>query len=191
MASANMMMWGSVDEGKSIFADDRVRPAMEALAKKLYWQPSTVSPQLPVNELPADTTEQDIPEAPASTQVHTDLKESFEFIGPVEGRVVRGADNKMYAVDFLHLAPIDVAWQEAHEKLCGEKVYLPLRRTAVLQWVLRKAILENQKDSLKEILEKVEKGEKVEGVEMSKEDIEKAKKSVEETEKERGRAGAG
>lgn len=37
MASANMMMWGSVDEGKSIFADDRVRPAMEALAKKLYW----------------------------------------------------------------------------------------------------------------------------------------------------------
>ena len=62
MASANMMMWGSVDEGKSIFADDRVRPAMEALAKKLYWQPSTVSPQLPVNELPADATEQDIPE---------------------------------------------------------------------------------------------------------------------------------
>ena len=78
-----------------------------------------------------------------------------------------------------------MAWQEEHEKLCGEKVYLPLRRTTVLQWVMRKAILENQKDSLKEIVEKLEKGEKVEGAEMTKEEIEKAKKSIEETEKER------
>ena len=64
-------------------------------------------------------------------------------------------------------------------------MYLPLRRTTVLQWVMRKAILENQKDSLKEIVEKLEKGEKVEGAEMTKEEIEKAKKSIEETEKER------
>ena len=129
-----MIMWGSLDDGRSIYDDEKVRPIAEKLAKQFFWKKSTVYPQAIESTIPEEQLPVFIPEAPASTQCHKDPKEAIEFIGPVEGRIVRGTDNRLYAADFLHTSPADVFWSEEHEKLLNKieksKYFLYVNRTS-------------------------------------------------------------
>lgn len=105
-----MVMWGSVDEGATIYHDARVKQFLEKMAEEAHWSESKVHAVKPAEPLeqPLPMT---IPEASASNECLKDGEEGT-LLGPVEGRVVRGSDNRLYAVDFLHVAPVDVAWRK-------------------------------------------------------------------------------
>ena len=148
-----MIMWGSLDDGRSIYDDEKVRPIAEKLAKQFFWTKSTVYPQAIESTIPEEQLPVFIPEAPASTQCYKDPKEAIEFIGPVEGRIVRGTDNRLYAADFLHTSPADVFWSEEHEKLLNKKMNFSLRRNIVLQWILRRTLQESEIETAKKFLE--------------------------------------
>lgn len=173
-----MILWGSLDNGATIYADARVTPTVEKLAESLHWTHSTVTPTAKTETL--ETPKMVIPEADASTEVHDEKGGEFDFLGPVEGRIVRGGDNVLYAVDYLHIAPVDAHWTEAHAALFpGEKKEVFRHRQAiVVQWLVRKQALETQLAALKKAMTE---GQTVEGVDVSR---------VEEVEKERRRAGA-
>ena len=83
------------------------------------------------------------------------------------------------------MAPVDVAWLEAHKKLFPEEPdsKLRVRRQLVIQWIMRLALLKQRLEDTKEILEKKEKGEEVEGV--KDEDVPRLKELLATTEKER------
>ena len=187
MSATNMIMWGSVDDGATIYTDDRVKPIIAKIAEEAHWAESKVCAKKPAKPLVEEEEEEAvpavIPEAPAS---ETCIKENQEgtILGPVEGRIVRGTDNRLYAADYLHIAPVDIVWREAHAKLYPKEaaITLSVRRQLVVQWILRLALLKEQVKATKEILEKKEKGEQVEGVE--EKDIPDLKKFVETTEKE-------
>jgi hypothetical protein len=181
MSALNMIMWGSVDEGATIYKDERVKKYIEKIAEEAHWSESKIRAQKP-SEAVEEPQQMTIPEPPASLECLKNEEEG-SFLGPVEGRIVRGTDNRLYAVDFLHVAPVDVLWQEAHSKLCpGEEVHVSVRRQLVIQWVMRLAMLKEQVKTAKETIEKMEKGETVEGVKA--EDIPQLKEFVENTEKE-------
>lgn len=178
-----MVMWGSVDEGATIYHDARVKQFLEKMAEEAHWSESKVHAVKPAEPLeqPLPMT---IPEVSASNECLKDGEEGT-LLGPVEGRVVRGSDNRLYAVDFLHVAPVDVAWQEAHKKLFPEEAEskLRVRRQLVIQWIMRMALLKQRMESTKELLAKKEKGEEVPDV--KEEDVPKLKELVATIEKER------
>ena len=184
MSATNMIMWGSVDEGMTIHTDERIKPIISKIAEEAHWTESKVHAIKPANpiidEEPMPAT---IPEPPASETFLTDNQEGT-ILGPVEGRIVRGTDNRLYAADFLHIAPVDIAWREAHAKLYPEEKpsTLTVRRQLVVQWLLRLALLKEQVKAMKNVIERKEKGEEVEGVE--EKDLPEMKKTVEMTEKE-------
>ena len=173
MAPTSMILWGSLDNGSTIYADARVKPTVEKLAEKLHWAHSTVTPTAKTETI--ETPKMVIPEADASSDVHDKQDETLDFLGPVEGRIVRGGDNLLYAVDYLHIAPVDAHWTEAHASMFpgAKKEVFRHRQAIVVQWLVRKQALEAQLAALKEAMAK---GETVEGVEASR---------VEEVEKER------
>ena len=177
-----MVMWGSVDDGATIYHDARVKKFLEKMAEEAHWSESKVRSvkSTETQQVPPMT----IPEASASSECLKDGEEGT-LLGPVEGRVVRGSDNRLYAVDFLHVAPVDVAWLEAHKKLFPEEPdsKLRVRRQLVIQWIMRLALLKQRLEDTKEILEKKEKGEEVEGV--KDEDVPRLKELLATTEKER------
>lgn len=176
-----MVMWGSVDEGVTIYKDERVKKYIEKMAEEAHWSESKIRAQKP-SESVEEPQEMTITEPPASSECLKNEEEG-SFLGPVEGRIVRGTDNRLYAVDFLHLAPVDVMWKEAHAKLYPEeKVHVSVRRQLVIQWVMRLAMLKEQLETTKDTVEKVEKGETVEGV--NSESVPKLKEFIENTEKE-------
>lgn len=178
-----MVMWGSVDEGATIYHDARVKKFLEKMAEEAHWSESKVHAVKPTEALeqPLPMT---IPEASASNECLKDGAEGT-LLGPVEGRVVRGSDNRLYAVDFLHVAPVDVAWLEAHKKLFPEEseTKLRVRRQLVIQWIMRMALVKQRVEDMKTIVEKKEKGEEVENV--KDEDVAKLKELIASTEKER------
>ena len=63
-----MILWGSLDNGSTIYADARVKPTVEKLAEKLHWAHSTVTPTAKTETI--ETPKMVIPEADASTEVH-------------------------------------------------------------------------------------------------------------------------
>lgn len=152
-SATNMIMWGSLDDGRSIYNDEKVRPVAEKLGEYFFWSKSSVYPQKVETPLPEESPAGFIPEAAASSQCHTDVNEAVEFLGPVEGRIVRGTDNRLYAADFLHTSPVDVYWKEEHAKLCNEEAHFSLRRNAVLQWILRREIQQTSIEEVKKYLE--------------------------------------
>ena len=164
-----MILWGSIDNGATIYTDSRVKPIISQIASKLHWAPSQVYPQPEGDAFEAPSLR--IPEPDASQDVHKNPDECVEFLGPVEGRIVRGGDNRLYAVDFLHMSPVDVHWQEAHAALYpDQKRNFELRRAIVVQWLLRKQALEEQVRLVKEAMEKKEdkKAEEIEGLDETK-----------------------
>ena len=88
-----MVMWGSVDEGATIYHDARVKQFLEKMAEEAHWSESKVHAVKPAEPLeqPLPMT---IPEASASNECLKDGEEGT-LLGPVEGRVVRGSDNRL------------------------------------------------------------------------------------------------
>ena len=169
MSPSNMILWGSIDNGATIYTDSRVKPIVSQIASKLHWAPSQIYPQPEGDAFEAPSLR--IPEPDASQDIHKNPDECVEFLGPVEGRIVRGGDNRLYAVDFLHMSPVDVHWQEAHAALYpDQKRSFGLRRAIVVQWLLRKQALEEQVRLVKEAMEKKEdkKTEEIEGLDPTK-----------------------
>lgn len=168
-----MILWGSLDNGATIYADARVKPIVEKLAEKLHWTPSMVTPTAKTETI--ETPKMQIAEADASTDVHDKPEETIEFLGPVEGRIVRGGDNILYAVDYLHIAPVDAHWTEAHATLfpTAKKTIFHHRQAIVAQLLVRQQVLKSQLAIWKEA---VANGETEESVDTSR---------IEEVEKER------
>ena len=47
MSALNMIMWGSVDEGATIYKDERVKKYIEKIAEEAHWSESKIRAQKP------------------------------------------------------------------------------------------------------------------------------------------------
>ena len=67
MSALNMIMWGSVDEGATIYKDERVKKYIEKIAEEAHWSESKIRAQKP-SEAVEEPQQMTIPEPPASLE---------------------------------------------------------------------------------------------------------------------------
>lgn len=103
---------------------------------------------------------------------------SVSFLGPADGKLLRGVDGNVYAVDFLRSQPVDTYWiQEEVKRGSQSSIQALLRPELVEQLLMRRTESEARAKTIREMLEKREKGEKIEGV--TDEQCEELKKQAE------------
>ncbi|KAK8805356.1 hypothetical protein WA158_002012 [Blastocystis sp. Blastoise] len=173
-----MIMYGTLDDGKTIYNDKVVLKAVEELSKDFYWKQGTVYPQGPEGEEEKEGEQGEnglYPSPAASSDKHVDVKESISFAGPVDGRIVKGCDDRLYIMDFLRAQPIDILWKQDCIKERGVDGYgtsRVLRRELLQHWNLRRAVVEKQIEMMKQRIEDDAKD--------TKEKTEEAKKNIED-----------
>ena len=100
-------MSGSIDGGATLYNDERVQPQLKALAEKLHWDTSLIK-VAPREEEAAKPSELDAP----AVSKPVDAKEPVAFLGPADGKLMRGIDGNIYALDFLRSQPVDTFWMQ-------------------------------------------------------------------------------
>lgn len=176
-----MILSGTLDGCATLYNDPQVQPQLKALAEKLHWAPSLIHVQ--ANEAAAETAETAPTVAPAASKpVEVKEDEAVEFIGPVDGKLLRGVDGNVYAVDFLRSQPVDTYWiQEEVKRSSRVGMQAILRPELVEQFMARRQESEMQAKSIRDLLAAKEKGEKIEG--LTDEQVETLRKQVEIIEK--------
>lgn len=156
------MLSGSYNSCETLFKDARVQPQLAELAKKLHWATS----QLAVKPTQPRTTERGAFDAPAASQpVEVKEDEAVEFVGPADGKLLRGLDGNVYGIDFLRCQPVDAYWlQKVLKRDPNQDAQFLLRPELVQQLIEQREQSELQLQQIRELLEKLEKGEKVEGL---------------------------
>lgn len=151
-----MLLYGSVDGCRSVYADKQVAEKVAALAQKLHWSESSI--------LLTPTEETEKKEAGCSTPlVATEGK--VAFTGPVDAKLLRGIDGHVYALDFIRSQPVDCFWIQEELKhnaqSAGSSQFI-LRPELIEHIIMQKRELEARAAQIKELLAKKQKGEKVE-----------------------------
>ena len=156
------MLNGSFDSCKTLYKDERVQPQLAELAEKLHWATSQLNVE-PTQ--PRKTTRGEF-DAPAVSQpIEVKENEPVEFVGPADGKLLRGLDGNVYGIDFLRCQPVDACWlQEVLKRNDQQDTQYLLRPELVQQLVEQREQSELQLQQIQELLAKLEKGEKVEGL---------------------------
>ena len=183
-----MLLYGSIDGCQSVYADKQVASKIDALAAKLHWCESSIRMTPKVEDSNASAEKASETSAPRCSKPLEAKEEKVSFTGPVDAKLLRGLDGHVYALDFIRSQPVDCFWiqeelkRDAQSAGASQFIHRP---ELIEHMITQRAELEERAKMIKDMVAKREKGEKVEGAEMTKEEIEKAKKSIEETEKER------
>ena len=156
------MLSGSYDSCETLYKDERVQPQLAELAKKLHWATS----QLNVKATQPRKTTRGVFDAPAASQpVEVKENEAVEFVGPADGKLLRGLDGNVYGIDFLRCQPVDAYWlQKVLKRDPNQDAQFLLRPELVQQLIEQREQSELQLQQIRELLAKLEKGEKVEGL---------------------------
>ena len=153
-----MLLYGSVDGCRSVYADKQVAAKVAALAEKLHWSESSI------RLMPAESTEKTEKETGCSTPL-TATEGKVAFTGPVDAKLLRGIDGHVYALDFIRSQPVDCFWIQEELKRdaqsAGSSQFI-LRPELIEHIITQKAELEARGQQIKELLEKKQKGEAVE-----------------------------
>lgn len=170
------MLSGSVDACATLYRDARVQPQLAALAEKLHWEESSLRVAA-TNDAAATADPLMAPAASHPLEVKED--EAVAFLGPADGKLVRGVDGNVYALDFVRSQPVDVYWVQ-------EQIRRGETGVAAAQTVLRPELVEQlsqqreevrvQAEGVREVLGRVAKGETVEG--LTEEQIGKLKEQL-------------
>ena len=169
-----------MDGCATLYNDSKVQPQLKNLAEKLHWAPSLIHVQPTEEATPAELPATAAPAASKPLEVKAD--QAVEFLGPVDGKLLRGVDGNVYAVDFIRSQPVDTYWiQEQVKRTSHNTSQAILRPELVEQFMARRMESEQQAKAIRELLAAKEKGEKVEG--LTDEQIETLKKQVEIIEK--------
>ena len=169
-----------MDGCATLYNDPQVQPQLKALAEKLHWAPSLIQVQPAEDATPAELPATAAPVASKPLEVKAD--QPVEFLGPVDGKLLRGVDGNVYAVDFIRSQPVDTYWiQEQLKRTSQNTSQAILRPELVEQFMARRLESEQQAKTIRELLAAKEKGEKIEG--LTEEQIETLKKQVEIIEK--------
>ena len=158
----DLMLSGSFDSCETLYKDERVEAMRAALGAKLHWATSLLRVK-PSQSRTVSRGEFDAPAA--SSPVEVKEGESVQFVGPADGKLVRGLDGNVYAIDFLRCQPVDAYWlQKVLKRDESSDAQFLLRPELVHQLVEQREQTEVQVKQIKEVLEKSEKGETIEGV---------------------------
>ena len=150
-------MSGSIDGGATLYNDERVQPQLKALAEKLHWDTSLIK-VAPREEEAAKSSELDAP----AVSKPVDAKEPVAFLGPADGKLMRGIDGNIYALDFLRSQPVDTYWMQ--EEISRKETVLTqyiLRPELVEQLLQRRQESEIRAKAIRELLASWKKGEKI------------------------------
>ena len=152
----DLMLSGSFDSCETLYKDERVEAMRAALGAKLHWAPSLLRVK-PSQSRTVSRGEFDAPAA--SSPVEVKEGESVQFVGPADGKLVRGLDGNVYAIDFLRCQPVDAYWlQKVLKRDESSDAQFLLRPELVHQLVEQREQTEVQVKQIKEALEKSEKG---------------------------------
>lgn len=167
-------MYGTADNGKSLYKDERVQPIVKELAEKLKWSESLIGVS---TEKPTETQLGSIAATPASQPLDTSDGKPVSFLGPADGKILRGTDGRLYAIEYQRSQPVDSYWlqQLIQKKEDYASIYYH-RPELVTQLTRNCEMIKVQIDAMKELLKKVDAGEKVEGV--TEEEIKKIREQL-------------
>ena len=158
-----MLVSGTLDDGRTIYHDERVNKYIEELAKEFSWKKSTLYVQN--NDVPLPEEDQNPMASPYATEaIAKTVDEAVEYTGPVDGRIVKGCDDKLYIMDYIRSQPIDILWkQDSYVKLGieGAVANRVLRRELVQHWEFRRSVLLAQVEHMKSSIEELKKKEKL------------------------------
>lgn len=170
----HLMMYGSSDNGKTLFKDERVEPIVQSLASKLKWAESSIRVS---TEEPVEIKMNAVAAAPASKPLDTKDGKPVTLLGPVEGKILHGTDGNLYAIEYQRSQPVDSFWlQQLIQKKQEYNSIFYLRPELVAQMTRQCEMAKMQVDSMKEILQKVDAGEKVE--EITEDDVKKIREQL-------------
>ena len=154
-----MLLYGSVDGCRSVYADKQVAAKVAALAEKLHWSESSI------RLMPAETETAEKTETTGCSTPLTATEGKVAFTGPVDAKLLRGIDGHVYALDFIRSQPVDCFWIQEELKRdaqsAGSSQFI-LRPELIEHIITQKAELEARGQQIKELLEKKQKGEAVE-----------------------------
>ena len=100
-------MYGTADNGKSLYKDERVQPIVKELAEKLKWSESLIGVS---TEKPTESQLGSIAATPASQPLDTSDGKPVTFLGPADGKILRGTDGRLYAIEYQRSQPVDSYW---------------------------------------------------------------------------------
>lgn len=170
----HLMMYGTSDNGKTIFKDERVEPIVKELASKLKWAESSI--RVSTEEV-ATTKMNSVAAAPASEPLNTKDGKPVALYGPAEGKIVHGTDNNLYAIEYQRSQPVDSYWlQQLIKKNEEYKSIYYLRPELITQMNRHYEMLKAQIEAMNEILKKADAGEEVEGI--TKDDLAKIREQL-------------
>ena len=154
-----MLLYGSVDGCRSVYADKQVAAKVAALAEKLHWSESSI------RLMPAETETAEKTETTGCSTPLEATEGKVAFTGPVDAKLLRGIDGHVYALDFIRSQPVDCFWIQEELKRdaqsAGSSQFI-LRPELIEHIITQKAELEARGQQIKELLEKKQKGEAVE-----------------------------
>ena len=150
------MLSGSYDSCETLYKDERVQPQLAELATKLHWATS----RLNVKPSQPRKTARGAFDAPAASQpVEVKENEAVEFVGPADGKLLRGLDGNVYGIDFLRCQPVDAYWlQKVLKRDPNQDAQFLLRPELVQQLIEQREQSELQLQQVRELLAKLEKG---------------------------------
>ena len=158
----HLIMYGTSDNGKTIFKDERVEPIVKELASKLNWSESSIRVS---TEEPEEVKMNSVAAAPASKPLDTKDGKPVALYGPAEGKIIHGTDNNLYAIEYQRSQPVDSYWlQQLIQKKEEYKSIYYLRPELITQMNRHREMLKVQINAMKEIIQKVDAGEKIEDV---------------------------
>lgn len=175
--TASLVMSGTIDGGATLYNDERVQPQLKALAEKLHWDTSLIK-VTPREDEETKPSELDAP----SASKPVDAKEPVAFLGPADGKLMRGIDGNIYALDFVHSQPVDVYWmQEENSRKEPVLTRYILRPELADQLLRHRQESEIRAKAIRELLESWKKGEKIEDMTEEKaKELEKQAEMLEE-----------
>lgn len=170
----HLMMYGTGDNGKTFFKDERVEPLVKELASKMHWAESLIRVS---KEEPAEVKMNSVAATPASKPLDTKDGKPITLYGPADGKILRGTDGNLYAIEYQRSQPVDSYWlqQLIQKKEEYNSIYY-LRPELVSQINRHCEVVKVQMDAMKEILQKVDAGEKVEGI--TEDDVKKIREQL-------------
>ena len=140
----------------------------------MKWSESVI--RTPTEE-PVEAKPSSVAAPPASKPLELKDTKSVSMYGPAEGRILHGTDGNLYAIEYQRSQPVDSYWlQQLIKKNEEYKSVYYLRPELIAQMQRHVEMLRVQMDAMKEILQKVDKGEKVEDI--TEEDIKKIREQL-------------